>query len=178
MRKRCVSSASPGPPLRATSRRAVHRATTRGAMPRCRRCATTTGAPRGPGEAPGDGHRFERAAEVQLELAGNRQHAFAHLDAGDVRAGGWRCRRGNLVCRCSSNAPQLHSAEHSYEPPCRLHGTSDRPDIGRQRLLICRNRLDGEASSRRSWHLSALAAVAPASSGLIPQPVSMSARIL
>ncbi len=43
-------------------------------------------------QTPGDRNRFERAAEMQLELAGNREHAFAHLHAVDCGT------RGIVAC--------------------------------------------------------------------------------
>ena len=71
------------------------------------------GRARGTREPPGDGDGFERAAEVQLELARHGEHAFAHLQSAYRRRsarGAVRLRK--TCCRCSSNAPTQLS-EHS-----------------------------------------------------------------
>ena len=110
-------------------------------------------------ETPGDGNRFECAAEVQLQLAGNRQHAFAYLDAVAAARRGVIARNAEC-CRCSSSAPPkplLNGALESGRALC----TAPAPpgNRGGGRLLICRNHFANDSAG--SWHLSALCGGCP-----------------
>src|SRR6188768_2965934 len=110
---------------------------------------------------------------MQLELAGYGEHPLAHLHAIDGGAGRIVADHFRIVV-AHRMLPACRSTGELESRRADLHGTPTTPGWG-ARLLICRSRSFVKEQFRRSWHLSVFAAVAPASLGLIPQPVSMSA---
>ena len=166
----------PAPPLRATSRRAAHRATTRGATRKCRR------SPRPPARPPDprDAMRWKPIRACRRNAASARREPPARLRAPGClwQPGSRSSLRETVCCRCSSSAPpKLSTQRGTRERPCGMHGTCATPDGAAEGCSSAGTTI-AQGDSAGSWHLSACAAVAPASSGLIPQPVSMSARIL
>ena len=69
----------------------------------------------GAGQPPGNGHRLQPAAEVQLELAGHGQHAFAHLQGAVLRSG---CRLVGAGESCLAHRMLQYPSQHSNELPC------------------------------------------------------------
>ena len=174
----CESAADrargPGRLLRATSRRAARRATRRGARPRYHPVATTTGAPAGPVMRQAMETDSSVPPKCSLSSPGTASTP-SRICTAVLRRVARRRRCVKLIVVAHRMLLVHYPRGTRAERPCALHGTSRDPRTGWHEArssagIACE--IPQELAPFR------LAAVAPASSGPIPQPVSMSARIL
>src|SRR6185437_9967806 len=146
----------------------------------------------GPDQAPGEAHATEAATVVKSHFAGDFQHPFAHRRIGGGKHGRtnpWRDRdrlgygvHRKLRCTGSASPALLRSARQESGGLLRPSRSRQSGSAARLREpLICRSgpraqALRGRIAGVGTFPGWLVLAVAPASKGLIPQPVSMSDR--